>query len=377
MRKVIIGLVIMLAIIAGISFVNKSNIEEPTKKSTNKVEEDKEIFEDYYESAKQKLSELTLDEKIGQVLLVRLPDKDAVSELKEYKFGGYLLFGKDFKNKTEDQVKNEIKELQENSNLPLLIAADEEGGTVVRVSSNSKLVPEKFASPSELYKEGGFERIKEDTINKSSILINLGVNLNLAPVVDVSTNPSDYMYERSLGEDANLTSEYAKVVIEASKGVGVSYTLKHFPGYGNNVDTHVGSSVDNRTYEDILSNDLLPFKSGIEAGAEAVLISHNTVTSIDSENPASLSPKIHEILRKDLNFSGVIITDDLSMGAVLNDKSANIKAIQAGNDFLIVTDYKQAITDIKNGIENGDISEDDINNMALKVISWKYYKKIL
>lgn len=377
MRKVIIGLVIMLVIIAGIVFVNKSNIEEPTKKIINKVEEDKEIFEDYYESAKQKLSELTLDEKIGQVLLVRLPDKDAATELKEYKFGGYLLFGKDFKNKTEEQVKNEIKELQENANLPLLIAVDEEGGTVVRVSSNSKLVPEKFASPSELYKEGGFEKIKEDTINKSNVLINLGVNLNLAPVVDVSTNPSDYMYKRALGEDANLTSEYAKTVIEASKDLGVSYTLKHFPGYGNNVDTHVGSSVDNRTYEDILSNDLLPFKSGIEAGAEAVLISHNTVTSIDSENPASLSPKIHEILRKDLNFSGVIITDDLSMGAVLNDKSANVKAIQAGNDFLIVTDYNQAITDIKNGIENGDISEDDINNMALKVISWKYYKNLL
>lgn len=375
MKKVSVVLLVMLAIFA-FTVLNKFNVEEPTDNFKNKVE-NKEIFEDYYDIAKQKLSELTLDEKIGQVLLVRLPDKDSVSELKEYKFGGYLLFAKDFENKTEDQVKNEINELQENSNLPLLIAVDEEGGTVVRVSSNPKLVSEKFLSPSELYKEGGFEKIKEDTINKSNVLINLGINLNLAPVVDVSTNPSDYMYKRALGKDANLTSEYAKTVIEASKNSGVSYTLKHFPGYGNNADTHVGSSVDNRTYEDILSKDLLPFKSGIEVGAEAVLISHNTVTSIDSENPASLSSKIHKILREDLKFSGVIITDDLSMGAVLNDSNANVKAIQAGNDLLIVTDYKQAITDIKNGIENGNISEEDINNMALKVIAWKYYKNLL
>ena len=94
---------------------------------------------------------------------------------------------------------------------------------------------------------------------KSNLLYNLGINVNLAPVVDVSTNSTDYMYDRALGENTDITSKYAEVVIEASKGLGVSYTLKHFPGYGNNNDTHTGTVVDERSYEDILKNDIPPF----------------------------------------------------------------------------------------------------------------------
>ena len=110
-----------------------------------------------------------------------------------------------------------IKEVQEVSKIPLLTAVDEEGGKVVRISSNKNLVEEPFKSSKELYKEGGFERIKEDTIEKSKVLNNLGLNVNLAPVVDVSTNASDYMYERALGENTELTATYAKTVISASK----------------------------------------------------------------------------------------------------------------------------------------------------------------
>ena len=135
-----------------------------------------------------------------------------------------------------------------------------------------------------MYLSGSFEKIRQDTINKSLLLSELGLNLNLAPVVDVSTNSGDYMYKRTLGENTELTSTYAKTVISASKGLGVSYTLKHFPGYGNNNDTHTGQVIDNRTYADIEKNDLPPFEAGINEGAEAVLVSHNTVTNIDSSN---------------------------------------------------------------------------------------------
>ena len=107
---------------------------------------------------------------------------------------------------------------------------------------------------------GGFDKIKEDTVKKSNLLYNLGINLNLAPVVDVSTNKNDYIYQRTLKQNTELTSTYAKTVIEASKKGKVSYTLKHFPGYGSNTDTHSGIAVENKSYEEILKNDLPPFK---------------------------------------------------------------------------------------------------------------------
>ena len=209
------------------------------------------------------------------------------------------------------------------------------------------------------------------------MLYNLGINVNLAPVVDVSTNPQDYMYKRALGEDTQTTSIYAKTVISASKGHGVSYTLKHFPGYGNNGDTHGGAVNDDRPYDDIVKNDLPPFEAGIEAGAEAVLVSHNTVTNIDSSNPASLSPSVHNLLRNKLGFTGVIITDDLAMGATSSIDNVAVKAILAGNDLIITTDYEKSINEIKAALENNTINENLIDKLAFRVLAWKYYKGLL
>ena len=335
------------------------------------------IFSDYYLLAYNELKTLSLEEKIAQLLLVRYPDNNAKEILEKYKFGGYVFFEKDFKYKTEQEVKNMIKELQDVVNIPILTAVDEEGGSVVRVSSNPNLASEKFKSSSDLYSLGGFDLIKQDTINKSKLLSNLGLNLNLAPVVDVSTNPSEYMYARLFKKDTSLTSNYSKVVIEASKNTGVSYTLKHFPGYGNNSDTHTGSSIDNRTYDEIINNDIPPFKEGINAGAEAVLVSHNIVKDIDSNNPASLSPSIHNLLRNELDFTGIIITDDLSMGATSSIDDASVKAILAGNDLIITTDYEESINDIKNAVNDDTISNDIIDKLAFRIIAWKYYKGLM
>ncbi len=338
---------------------------------------DNGIFSTYYLLAYNKLSELNLDEKIGQILLVRYPDNNAVEDLKKYNFGGFVFFEKDFRNKTKDQVVSMINNLQSNSKIPLLTAVDEEGGSVVRVSSNPNLASSPFKSPKDLYDDGKFSLIRTDTINKSSLLKSLGLNLNLAPVVDVTTSPDDYMYKRALGENTTLTSEFAKTVIEASKGSGVSYTLKHFPGYGNNKDTHVGSSTDPRTLQDIKTNDLPPFEAGIKAGAEAILVSHNIVTNIDPDNPASLSTEIHNMLRNDLKFTGIIITDDISMGALNSIENTTVKAILAGNDLIITTDYEKSVNEIKSAINKGTLSENQINKLAFRVLAWKYYKGLM
>lgn len=146
---------------------------------------DNGIFSNYYKLANKKLEMMTLDEKISQLLLVRYPNINAKGILDKYQFGGYIFFAKDFQNKTETEVKNMIRELQAVSNIPILTAVDEEGGKVVRISSNPNLVSKPFKTSQELYNLGGFTRIRDDTINKSKILSNLGINLNLAPVVDV------------------------------------------------------------------------------------------------------------------------------------------------------------------------------------------------
>lgn len=339
--------------------------------------QDNGIFSNYYILAYNKLKELSLDEKIGQLFLVRYPDNNQIADLIKYKFGGFVFFKKDFADKDKESVQSMMKNLQKNANIPLITAVDEEGGTVVRVSSNPLLSDTKFKSPQNLYRDGGLNLIAEDTIQKSKLLNELGLNLNLAPVVDVSTNASDYMYSRSLGEDTETTAKFAKTVIENSLGGGVSYTLKHFPGYGNNADTHTGSNVDSRTFDDILKNDLPPFREGIKAGAEAVLVSHNIVSSIDDDNPASLSNSVHNLLRNELNFTGVIITDDLAMGAVKDIENKAVKAILAGNNLIITTDYAQDIDDVKKALDDGRLSEELIDRLTFKILAWKYYKGLM
>ncbi len=357
--------------------INVINYETKTTTTTTSKDLKDGIFKNFYQQATAKLKTLTLEEKIGQIFLVRYNETNDIADLKKYNFGGYVFFEKDFKDKTEQDVKNKMKTLQKNSKIPLLTAVDEEGGKVVRISSNDKLVKEKFKSSKELYDLGGFSKIKEDTIEKSRILYNLGLNLNLAPVVDVSTNPSDYMYERSFGKDTSLTSTYAKTVIEGSIGTGVSYTLKHFPGYGNNQDTHTSTQTDNRSYDDILQNDIPPFESGIKSGAEAVLVSHNIVTSIDPAEPASLSKEVHNLLRDTLDFTGIIITDDLDMGAINDLSEATIKAIKAGNDLIITTDYETSIKAVQNALNNQTLKEEEIDKLATQILAWKYYKGLL
>ena len=338
--------------------------------------QDSGIFSDFYMLAYNKLKTLTLDEKIGQLFLVRYPGSGAINDLEKYKFSGFVFYEKDFKDKTKIEVIDMIDKLQDNSKIPLLTAVDEEGGKIVRVSSNPLLAVSPFKSSRELYNEGSFQLIYDDTKNKSELLYSLGLNVNLAPVIDVSSDPNSYIYERTLGEDATVTSKYAMTVIDGSKDTNVSYVLKHFPGYGNNSDTHIGFSIDTRTYDDIMNNDILPFKSGIEEGAEAVLVSHNVVSAIDPDKPASLSVSVHNLLRNELNFTGIIMTDDLSMNAVDPDNAA-VMAILAGNDLIISTNYVEDINSVKSAIKDGTISESTIDKLAFRILAWKYYKGLM
>ena len=357
--------------------ITRYKLTEKNNEQEEEKQKDKELFEDYYTLANNKLKTMTTDEKISQILLVRYYESKALTDQEKYQFGGFVFFEKDFKNKTKDEVIKMINDLQAISKIPILTAIDEEGGTVSRLSSNKNLVDTPFLSPQALYSQGGFQAIKDDVTNKSKILEELGLNLNLAPVVDVSTNSKDYIYQRTLGQGTELTSTYAEVVIKESKNSKVSYTLKHFPGYGNNLDTHTSSSIDNKTLEEKEATDIPPFISGIKAGAEAIMVSHNIVSAFDAENPSSISLNMHNYLRNNLKFQGVIITDDISMGALKNISDIEIKAIKAGNDLIITSNYETSFNNIKNGLNNNTVSIEELDALVEKVLAWKYYKHLI
>lgn len=340
------------------------------------------IFSDYYVDAYRYLSTMTLDEKIGQMILSSLPAEDEIEFARENHIGGFLLFSNDFAYKSKDQVISQISSLVISQKIPLCIAVDEEGGDVVRISSKKELSPHEFMSPRELYKNGGMAYIQSDADEKATLLHELGIDVNLAPVCDISTNKSDFMYSRSLGEDAKTTAEYVKIVTELSQKRGVSVTLKHFPGYGSNRDTHNGSSVDTRTIDDLKKNDLIPFEAGIKAGAHLVMVSHNIVNCLDEEKPASLSENVHKYLREDMGFTGLIITDDLAMGAIskyTGSESPAVAAVMAGNDILIINSSmtESSLSSIKAAVQSGKITEDQINRTAFRILAWKYARGMM
>lgn len=370
-----------------ISYFNKLSKNRPTKiinlqktKDLSKIiptEWNDILFKEYHQQAYATLLKMTLEEKIGQMILSRFPE-NSNQAIQEYHVGGFILFKKDFENKTKEEVIYQINQLQESSKIPLFLAVDEEGGTVVRISSNPNLRDIPFLSPRQIYNTSGLTGIEEDTEEKIKLLKELGINLNLAPVADVSVDSNDYIYERSLGKDALETSKYIKAVVKIYNEGKIGCALKHFPGYGSNKDTHQGISIDNRSYSEFTKNDFLPFQAGIEEKVPSILVSHNIVTSMDSNYPASLSKNVHDILKNKLHFREIIMTDELSMKAIQEyTNNPILAAIKAGNDLLLVTDYEQTYHDIMNSVENGKIKEERINESVFKILAWKYELGIL
>ncbi len=368
MKKV---LIILLIIAIPITIFIISNLS-PSKEVLESDDSMNSI--DVLDELDEMIANMTLEEKVGQMFMPRAPLENAQEMVSKYHLGGYILFARDFEGKTKEEVINNIASYQNASEIPMLIGVDEEGGTVNRISKFKEFRDTPFASPQEIYKSSGFSGIEEDTITKAEFLKSFGINVNFAPVADVSTNPDDYIYARSFGKNANLTSKYVETVVTAMKESNIASVLKHFPGYGNNVDTHKGMSIDNRSYETFLESDFLPFVSGIKSGADIILVSHNIVNSMDPDNPASLSKKVHEILRDDLGFTGVIITDDLHMDAIkdyIGNTEAAVKAILAGNDLICTTDFETQIPAVIEAVKAGTISEEQINESVYRILKLK------
>ncbi|MBQ8730435.1 MAG: beta-hexosaminidase [Lachnospiraceae bacterium] len=363
-------------------FATQEMTQDLTNKPTNPAEPTtKETEADETENAiKELISTMTVEEKVGQMFIVRCPVGTGVKDVTTYKVGGYILFARDFQNETRDSLKANIKSYQAASKIPLLISVDEEGGSVVRASKYSQFRENPFPSPLTNYVNGGFELLAKDATEKSLFLKELGINMNLAPVCDLPDFESDYIYKRTLGTDVNVATTGIKTIVEKMEVAGMISTLKHFPGYGSNVDTHTGIAIDERSYAEFEANDFLPFKAGIEAGAPCVMISHNIVNCMDSTMPASLSPNVNKVLRENLSFDGVIMTDDLAMNAIklyTGNEQAAVLAVKAGNDLLCVDDYYIQIPAVINAVKNGEISIGQIDKSVERILKMKHKYGIL
>lgn len=353
--------------------INENYISNVVNKN-NKVTDNSSIIE-CKEKVKQIMSKMTLEEKVGQIFLARYPSSGVTNEIEDGKPGGYILFGRDFDNKTKSKIISELKNDQKASKIKMILGVDEEGGTVVRVSSHKAFRSSKFLSPQEIYNKGGIDAVLQDSEEKSGLLKSLGINMNLAPVADITSNTNAFIYKRTLGRDVQTTANYIAEIVKNMKQSNIISVLKHFPGYGDNVDTHTGIAIDERTMEEFEQTDFIPFQSGIQNGTPCILVNHNIVKCMDSTMPASLSKNVHEILRNKLNFTGVVITDDLAMDAVkkyAENNEAAVQAVLAGNDMIISSDFLAQKQEVLDEINAGKIDIELIDNAVERILSMKY-----
>ena len=326
------------------------------------------------QSPEQILNQMTIEQKVAQMLMISCHTKGADTYAAKHGAGALCLYADAFTNKSKQQVINMTTNLQNLSALPLLISVDEEGGSVTRISSNPQLRASKFPRPAQLFANGDWDAVNNDTAEKAQLLLSLGINVNLAPVCDIPQSKNDYIYSRCFSMDASYTCEYVQRVVRTMNIEGIGSTLKHFPGYGGSADTHKGMGYDSRPLSDFENSDLKPFIEGIKHGADSVLVSHNIVKCLDENNPASLSKNVHDLLRNQLGFQGVVITDDLNMDAIVQfcgTENAAVKAVEAGNDLLCCPNFNEAYNAILQAVKNNRISEERLNESVLRILKWK------
>lgn len=320
------------------------------------------------------LDSMTIEERVGQLFLARCNAESALTDIQEYHLGGFVLFGEDFEGQTPDSLRQTLSGYQAAANVPMLLAVDEEGGTVTRISRYPAFRSQCFPSPREAFAGGGLTQALSNEEEICQLLQSLGINVNLGPVCDISEDPNAFMYQRSLGQDAAATGDFVAGTVKLMNAYQIGSVLKHFPGYGNNADTHTGLAVDSRSLQALESSDLLPFSAGIEAGCGAVLVSHNIVQALDRDSPASLSPAVHRYLRDTMGFDGVVMTDDLVMEAITDrygTGEAAVLAVQAGNDLLCSTDYAEQYSAVLSAVLDGRIDFDALNASVMRVLKWK------
>lgn len=367
---------------------NETVLEESEENIVELPEETQDV-QSIDDKAKAILKEMTLEEKVYQMFIITPEDLTGYKsvnastditkgKLKEYPVGGLIYFAHNLINReqTTDMLKNTMKSAIELQGMPIFLCVDEEGGRVARVANNKSFGVENVGQMAD-------NADKEKAYNSGAYigeyLNELGFNVDLAPDADVITNEKNKVIgARSFGSDANLVTECAVAYSDGLHSKNVLSTFKHFPGHGaTEGDTHEGYAYTNKSYSELKEAELLPFAKARNAGVDFIMVSHISVPSVVGDNtPCTLSHKmVTEVLRGDLEYDGLIMTDGLNMDAITKNysqKEAAVKTVQAGVDILLMPkDFHGAVEGILEAVKNGEISEDRINDSVLRIIKAK------
>ena len=339
-----------------------------------------EIMREEKEPIDDKINSMTLDEKIGQMIITGFNGSEYNDDMdrliNEYKVGGVILFARNIED--SNQMIDLTRALQENNNnLPLFISIDEEGGRVSRLPDDVEKFPSAFTIGLINDQQIAYENGKEIGYT----LKRLGINLDYAPVLDIYSNENNTVIgDRAFSTEESIVSTMGIATMEGIEDSDIIPVVKHFPGHGDTeVDSHYGLPIVYKTLEELRNFEFIPFVKAIESGCDVIMVSHIILNEVDSSNPASLSKiVISDLLRKDLEFDKVVITDDMSMGAItsiMSIEEACIKSIEAGCDILLLgnayEEIEQVINSIKLKIYNGEISEEQINKSVKRILELK------
>lgn len=361
-----------------------------TEEQTADSQETTEVTEEEKPSlVDETLAGMTLHEKVCQMMFVtpeELTGEDGVTvagdatrqALENYPVGGIVYFAKNLES--QDQVKEMIDNSQKYSSIGLFVATDEEGGVVNRLMDT---VGTTYIGSMYYYKDDGDETAYENAYTIANDMSALGFNLDFAPVADVWSNPDNTVIgERAYSDDYAQAAELVGNAVKGFNDGGVMCTLKHFPGHGDTAeDSHYSSAYVHRTKEEIMADEMQPFRSGIEAGAEFVMVGHLIVPDID-EIPATLSYKIATgILRDELKFDGVAITDSFEMESIADNYSVDdavVMSVKAGMDMILQPkDMASAVNSIEQAVADGDLSEDRIDESVRRILTLKESRGLL
>ena len=361
-----------------------------TEEQTADSQETTEVPEEEKPSlVDETLAGMTLHEKVCQMMFVtpeELTGEDGVTvagdatrqALENYPVGGIVYFAKNLES--QDQVKEMIDNSQKDSSIGLFVATDEEGGVVNRLMDT---VGTTYIGSMYYYKDDGDETAYENAYTIANDMSALGFNLDFAPVADVWSNPDNTVIgERAYSDDYAQAAELVGNAVKGFNDGGVMCTLKHFPGHGDTAeDSHYSSAYVHRTKEEIMADEMQPFRSGIEAGAEFVMVGHLIVPDID-EVPATLSYKIATgILRDELKFEGVAITDSFEMESIADNYSVDdavVMSVKAGMDMILQPkDMASAVNSIEQAVADGELSEDRIDESVRRILTLKESRGLL
>lgn len=377
-KQKIIGIVIIIVIVLAILGINNRNIFNDNEQVIQDKQQIKQENLTIDEKVDQIVASMSQTEKLGQMVMIGIQgtkvDDDSLYMLNQYHMGGVILFDRNMES--PEQVKQLTSDLQVQSNekVPLFIGIDEEGGDVVRMAE--KLTPPP--SQKEIGATGDIEQAKTWAIKTAKSLKEMGINVNFAPVADVGSND-----KRSYSTDTNTVIDFVRAATKGYQQENIIYSLKHFPGIGKGkVDSHIDSSSIDVVKEVLMTEDILPFKTIIdenEPNDYFILVSHLKYPALDEEYPASLSSKIMtDLLRNKLGYKGIIITDDMEMGAVANHndfRSIGVNAVKAGADIVLVCheyEHQQEVyLGLLDAVNSGEISQERIDESVKRIIKVK------